>query len=124
MWARIEGGLVAELIDFDPAGKFHNSIVWVKCGPHVKAGMTYSNSVFGDAPGPGVIILAAEARARRDKLLRDVYEIGLIRLQREARSGVDVSVKIAELDAYAIMLLDVPQQDGFPKEITWPVIPV
>ena len=70
-----------------------------------------------------VASLASSARAKRDSLLRDVYDVGVIRLRREERAGADVSAKLAELDAFAILLLNVPQQPGFPTTITWPEEP-
>lgn len=46
MWARIQGGKVAELIDIDPDGRFHPSLKWVSCDDAVKAGMMYSGGSF------------------------------------------------------------------------------
>lgn len=43
MWARIENGLVKELTDIDPAGRFHSSLMWVACPPTVTEGMAYDN---------------------------------------------------------------------------------
>lgn len=50
-WARIEDGVVREVIDFDPAGKFHPSINWVKCPATVDQHFTYDGSTF-TAPSP------------------------------------------------------------------------
>jgi hypothetical protein len=32
--------------------------------------------------------------------------------------------KIAELDAYATLLQELPEQPGFPQTITWPAAPI
>ena len=38
MYARIQNNTAIEVIDFDPKGKFHPSIVWRKVPGHVKQG--------------------------------------------------------------------------------------
>lgn len=76
-----------------------------------------------DQPLPSDEVIASHARDERDRLLREVYDICIIRLAREDRLGSDVSASLAALDAYAVALLDVPQQLGFPTTINWPDIP-
>ena len=76
-----------------------------------------------DMPEPTGSQLAEIKRRERDRQLREVYDVGIIRAKREERLGADVSDRISVLDAYAIALLDVPQQPGFPTEIQWPDIP-
>lgn len=46
MYARIENGIVAEIIDFDPSGKFHSSLLWVECDNSVGVGYSYLDDVF------------------------------------------------------------------------------
>lgn len=46
MWARLESNEVVELIDFDPAGKFHSSLIWKKCDDTVKQGWKYVDGHF------------------------------------------------------------------------------
>lgn len=41
MWARLEDTVVVELINFDPTGKFHSSLVWKECDDTVKQGWKY-----------------------------------------------------------------------------------
>jgi hypothetical protein len=50
MWARIDTGIAREIIDFDPAGKFHTSIVWVICDDSVESGYLYSDGQFSQPP--------------------------------------------------------------------------
>lgn len=76
-----------------------------------------------DHPGPSLEVISAQARSERDRLLREVYDVGIIRAAREERLGSDVSARIAALDAYAVELLNVPQQPRFPTAINWPDIP-
>lgn len=46
MWARIENGVVVEITDVDPTGRFHPSLVWVGCGNEVEPGWTYDGDKF------------------------------------------------------------------------------
>lgn len=41
IWARIENGVVMELTDIDPEGRFHPSLVWVECPDEVVPGYLY-----------------------------------------------------------------------------------
>lgn len=43
MWARVEDGIVVELTDIDPAGRFHESLVWVPCSDGCKPGDKIEN---------------------------------------------------------------------------------
>ncbi len=66
--------------------------------------------------------LAATARAKRDTLLEQFtwrYE----RYSREVRLGIETTDSIEALDAYAQALADIPQQEGFPTTIEWPLMP-
>jgi hypothetical protein len=56
--------------------------------------------------------LAATERATRDELLKDTDHYGLS----------DVTMSDA-MTAYRQALRDVPQQEGFPQEVTWPEKP-
>lgn len=69
-------------------------------------------------------------RAQRDALLRNVYDVGVIWVQRELRMATGdaprtgaLNAKLAELDAYAVALQSVPEQPGFPSTINWPTPP-
>lgn len=50
-YARIENGLVAEIIHTDPAGLFHPSRVWVECPDNVAEGWSYDGEGFAP-PAP------------------------------------------------------------------------
>lgn len=68
--------------------------------------------------------LAAAVRVRRDTLLRTVYDPAVAMLQRSLRLGNEASAaKLAEFDAWAVALQNVPEQPGFPHTIDWPEQP-
>lgn len=72
--------------------------------------------------------LSASVREKRDRLLREVYDPGvmmLLRLQRIAPTEKQLAItsKLAELDIYAQTLQDIPKQAGFPINIEWPEVP-
>lgn len=46
MWAYVLDGLVAEVSDIDPKGRFHESLIWVKCPSGVGQGWLYDGSKF------------------------------------------------------------------------------
>lgn len=65
--------------------------------------------------------ISAQKRKERDKLIEKQmwrYE----RHAREVRLGLTPTDDIAALDTYIQALADVPTQEGFPWEITWPVL--
>lgn len=50
-FARIENGEVRELVDFDPAGRFHPSLVWVEAPDGVEERYTFDGDDFSP-PAP------------------------------------------------------------------------
>ncbi|MBC2405474.1 hypothetical protein HF257_05625 [Pseudomonas sp. WS 5106] len=46
MWARIDNGLVVELTDKDPAGRFHPSYEWAACNAEVAQGWLWDGKAF------------------------------------------------------------------------------
>lgn len=45
-WARLEDNLVKEITNINPEGRFHPSLVWVKCQENVVEGYVYENGSF------------------------------------------------------------------------------
>jgi hypothetical protein len=80
-------------------------------------------------PQPSTEELAASARKDRDSLLRDICDTAVLMIQRELRMTVDtdrityLNAKLVEVDEYAVALQNVPEQEGFPQTIVWPVAP-
>jgi hypothetical protein len=64
--------------------------------------------------------IAANARKDRDKILADVVDPLVSNPLRWADLTAE---KQAEWAAYRRALLDVPQQEGFPADTTWPTQP-
>ena len=64
---------------------------------------------------------AREVRAKRDRLIAQ-EDWRYARYASEIRQGLTPSDDIEALDAYIQALRDVPQQNGFPYEIEWPVL--
>lgn len=65
MWARIVGGIVREVIDFDPTGHYHPALVWVPCPDETTPGDIYDGQAFAKyVPSPAEV--AAAARAAQD----------------------------------------------------------
>lgn len=46
MWARIENGVVMEITDIDPDGRFHPSLIWVPCGKDTSIGYVFTDGAF------------------------------------------------------------------------------
>jgi hypothetical protein len=65
-FARVEDGLVAELTDIDPAGRYHPSPVWLACSAEVAVGWAHDNGTFTAPPPPPPAPLAPPAKAALD----------------------------------------------------------
>jgi hypothetical protein len=66
MWARIENNAVAEIVDFDPSGKFHPDLVWTAIPAGVSVGdVMAADGTFSAPPVvPSVPSSVSRARAR------------------------------------------------------------
>ena len=62
--------------------------------------------------------LEKQARQRRDSLLKEVVDT-----VNPMRWEALTEVQKQEWRAYRQALLDIPQQEGFPKNIVWPIAP-
>jgi hypothetical protein len=51
-WALIVDGAVQEITSLDPAGRFHEELVWVSCPPAVRERWVYDGSNFSAPPAP------------------------------------------------------------------------
>lgn len=46
MWARIENDTVQELTEIDPAGRFHESLIWVEVNDSVECGFKLKGGLY------------------------------------------------------------------------------
>ena len=101
---------------------------WVQQFDYLMSG----GEIVPDEQGRPTLITAlpetgVTARAKRDALLTNVYDRAVAMLQRAARldpaHGEQYAVKLAEFDAWAVALQNVPEQPGFPHTIDWPEQP-
>lgn len=89
---------------------------WIEA-QNAEIGWVYENEAFKEPP-IDVEQLSAEARARRDELLRiNIDSYPAIRWETLTSEQKDSLLK------YRQDLLDVPQQQGFPLNINWPILP-
>lgn len=84
--------------------------------------------VLSDPEPPSIEKIAEEVRLKRERLFREIYDPALmllLRMQRTSPSAQQAAIasKIEELDAYAILLQDIPSQPGFPTDVIWPIMP-
>lgn len=120
-----------ELQEAEVAAVFGVNAQWV--GPHNTTVHNDGSITFvspPQPPEPTPAELATQARAERDRLMREAYDPAVMQLLRKRRvlssasddvAGIDA--QLAEWDAYADALEVVPDQPGFPNSIEWPEAP-
>lgn len=118
-WALINDGLVHEITEDNPAGRYHPALVWIDVSDitGIEVGWLYQGGTFSIPPASGTS--AATIRSNRDALIAATawrYE----RYARETRLGLSTTDDIAVLDAYIQKLADLPTQAGFPAAVKWP----
>lgn len=94
-WALIVAGTVGEVTEVDPKGRFHPSLVWVKCRSDVQEGWQYDGKSFSQPDTLGVTEPNAEPITRRQLRLTLV------------RNGIPLAGVEAAIAA---------MPDGLPKE--------
>lgn len=66
--------------------------------------------------------IADQIRAERDRLIADI-RWRIERHQDETILGLEPTEPIEPILEYIQALRDIPQQEGFPEDITWPEVP-
>lgn len=66
--------------------------------------------------------LTLEVRAQRDRLLADTDWVVTKEVEKNSRDGLGIQIPQVWLD-YRQALRDIPQQPGFPDNVTWPTAP-
>lgn len=124
MWARVEDGIVMEVTDIDPEGRFHPDLKWWPCPTAVLPGWLFENDVFAERVAGLPELMLAERQWRDGELAsqqwlrdrhRDEQEIG--------RPTTLSSEQFMELLAFLQSLRDWPQSELFPDIEERPLAP-
>lgn len=133
-WANKEKTVVNVLLTFEGLGEIPFSASELDDTEHGKE--IYRDVKLGKYGGivaycpPSDEFVAAQVRTERDRLLRKVYDPMAVQLARDLRRATDEEEKAAlsELllawDNYATVLQGIPEAEGFPYNVTWPVAPI
>ena len=117
--AEIKDGKVINVLEINRA----NIPDWCASWPNITGGAgigwSYDGAQFFP-PEPDLKKLAADARKERDRALTAVVDPLVSNPLRWADLTAE---KQTEWVAYRRALLDLPQQEGFPIDITWPTQP-
>ncbi|WP_442109234.1 phage tail assembly chaperone [Pseudomonas sp. NUPR-001] len=125
MWARVENGIVMEVTDIDPEGRFHPDLKWWPCSAEVLPGWLFENDVFSERVA-GLSELATAERQWRDgelasrQWLRDRHRDE----QEISRPTTLSSEQFMDLLAYLQTLRDWPQSQNFPDVELRPTAPL
>jgi hypothetical protein len=94
-YARIDGGVVAEIISDNPSGKYHPGIVWVQCTNDVQIGWVYFSGSFA-VP---VIPIDEARRIMRDAIKGKEIQKSSRKIEHPSIAGpfFDVSDKINKI---------------------------
>jgi hypothetical protein len=95
MWARIKNGVVAEITDADPVGRFHPLLEWVTCGTDVLEGWLHSGGVFSEplpvaAPVPSVVTMRQARLALLGAVMLADVELAIDAMPEAQRSAARI----------------------------------
>lgn len=100
MWARIEDGAVREVITFDPAGRFHESLVWVECPGETAVGDRFDGQGFSKPVPPPPLPLVVSPRQIRQALTfcgqREVVESGVAAADQDTKDWWEFATQFEE----------------------------
>jgi hypothetical protein len=90
--------------------------------PRFEEGALIADWIAAEDPtyNPRTFIRARVERENRDARIK-AFEWRYTRYERNARLGLPQQDDLAKLDAHVQALADVPSQEGFPWQISWPV---
>ncbi len=125
MWARIEDSTVKELTQIDPAGRFHEALIWRPCSVEIEVGWSYSGGAFKAPPPLSRAEIETLERNWRDATIDRVkWLVERHRGQTELSIATTLSSEqYRELLVYVQMLRDWPQSPDFPAQQLRPVAP-
>lgn len=133
-WARVENGVVREITDIDPSGRFTPEIEaqFISCGDGVQPNWLHDGATF-KAPGPQTpeevkAAVWAALRAERDGRLKDPDLMDRIDRYRNQRDGglltTDTTGWFKAAMEYLQALRDLPANTTDPGNPVWPEPPV
>lgn len=128
-YARIDDGLVAELLstDGDITEMFHPGLVWIEVpvGVDVAAGWSFADGEFSAPPPPSAEQLATIAFDQRAQFMQ--WATGKIEPLQDAIDLGEATQEETELlkalKQYRVALNRLDQQEGWPSAIQWPSPP-
>jgi hypothetical protein len=120
MKAQVENGVVVNVAMFDSDNLPDWASSWVDAADDTAVGGTYDGVTFTPPPAPAPT--EEEIRARRDTLLAESDWVVTKAIEQNAQDGLGVQIPVVWLD-YRQALRDIPQQPGFPDNVTWPTAP-
>lgn len=109
--ALVENGVVTNIAVFDADNLPGWASAWVDVTDDAEVGGTYDGVTFAPPSVPAPT--AEEVRAQRDQLLADT----------DWTQVADAPVVQLDWATYRQALRDIPQQAGFPENVTWPEEP-
>lgn len=125
MWALIIDGIVRELTDEDPEGRFHPDLIWVTCDSSVMVGWSYVAGAFAPPPAPSIGDLLLDVREKQQALMQ-LAGAAIAPLQDASDLGEATQAEQARLIAwkrYRVELNRIEQQSGYPQAVVWPTVP-
>ncbi|HAT1515789.1 TPA: tail fiber assembly protein [Morganella morganii] len=121
-YGRIEGDLIVEIIDFNPAGKFNESLIWIKVPESCESGWVVKD---GKAKQPEIsqAELTEQAEERKRYLIAEATEITQL-WQTQLILGIITEEDKASLKEWMLYVQKVQAVDvSTAPDIVWPVKP-
>ena len=59
-WALVVDGIVVEITDIDPSGRFHPDMVWIPCGDEIIAGSIFDGVGFSAPSAPANVVVVPQ----------------------------------------------------------------
>ncbi len=125
MWARVENGIVDEVTDIDPEGRFHSDLKWRPCPAQVLPGWLFEKGTFAAK------VVTLEERKAAERQWRDVELETVQWLRDRHRDEQDLgrpttlsNEQFTEFLVYLQALRDWPVAKAFPDAQQRPKLPV
>ena len=120
-YARIENGVVVEVIDFNPEGRFEARLQWEECPAETRQGWVFRDGVVRDyTQAEKDEALSLSIRTRRDSEI-EALRWRIERHNDELALELIPSEDIEPVLQYIQELREITEQSGFPNNLTWPV---